>query len=122
MATAANLNQAAGQAATNLNVLWFAGTLGAKLALFAADCAATFVESNPNDHAMGDWLAVIAALANGIPAGLFAVGIPNASFQQAAAASRYISGMCFLGAQLNTQSLITNAQAAAVLAAYNARF
>lgn len=122
MATAANLNQAAGQAYTNLNVLWFAGTLGAQLALFAADCAGSFLESAPNDHPIGNWLAVIAALANGTPAGLAAVGIPNATFRQSAAAAQHVASICFLAQQLNTQLLITNAQANVILAAYNARF
>lgn len=121
MAAAADLSQAAGQAFTNIGAKWNLNTLKNAVTLFASDCAGVFVESNPNDHPMGDWLAIIAAIGQDMPSG-GAPTQPVISFSQMQSAAKAVGGMCSLGFQLNASLLITNAQAAAVLAAYNARF
>lgn len=114
-----DLQAAAGQAFNNVGSKWLANTLKTNLAAFAAACKSTFVESNVNDHPMGNWLAIIAALATTMPTG-GSVNHPVVTYLQMQQAAQSVGGMCSLAFQLNAQGLIANAQATVILNAYNA--
>lgn len=111
-----DLETAGYQAWQNLQPLWLTGTLAANLAAFATDLLPTFPEQGVNNHPVSNWLVQIAALA--------ATMNPTASGDAGAleAAVQYVFRVCFMTSQLQTQSLITGAQATAVLTAYNTRF
>lgn len=111
---AATLIEAAGLAYNNCFTLWTANTLKTKLTAFAAACAPVFIEDRPGDQPCGNWLVLIAALAKD----MIAVDVP---FTDLNAAAQYVFRFCWLTTSLNTLTIVSNAQAAAVLAAYNAQ-
>jgi hypothetical protein len=115
MAAEPTLSQAAYQAVNNLKPWWADNTLKTRLTTFAADLQATFPDQTPDNHPVGNWLAIIAALADQMPA----AAVPFTSFMTAA---DYVYKMCWMTNQLDVQNLISAAQAAAVLAEYNADF
>lgn len=110
-----NLPTAAVKAFEHLDALWVATTLKAKVTLFAESLAATFPQDNPPGHPVSNWLAVIAALAQTMPA-------TNVEYADLADAADHVYRICLMTQQLEDQGAITNAQSTAVLAAYNAQF
>lgn len=125
MPPAASLTAAADQCAADLNVRWQADTLGARVTAFAAALYSSFPSNVPNNAPIANWLAVIGALgpqivtfANG---GAFAGSNSLPMYQLAV---DYVYRLCKLAAAYSTApiSLITGAQATAILNAYNAQF
>lgn len=116
MATEPDLETAGYQAWDNLQPLWVAGTLKAKLAAFASGLYATFPEQTPGNHPVVNWLVQISALSETL------TGVAFESGDVMRAAAGLVFRICFMTSQLQTQTMITAPQAAAVLAAYNAQF
>jgi len=114
---AATLPDAATIAADNLYTLYVGGTLKTKLTAFWGSILPTFPEQENNSHPVSNWLILIANLANQMP-------VANVPYAQLNAAIEYVYRVCFVAYQLNNQTpkLVSNVQAAALLAAYNAQF
>lgn len=123
MATATDLLDAATQTPANLNTLWRADTLQARVTAFASDLVDDFPDDVPSNRPIANWLAVIAAFAPTIQsfdnAGSHLGQNTEQTFQ---AAVRYVYRICKLGYYYEDEGFISSAQAAAILAAYNARF
>ena len=123
MAAELNLPNAAGNAYQNLLPFWSANTLKAALNGFwqgvLVTFGDTFPEQQPNSHPVSNWVTVVAALADSMPAS----GVP---FNQFLDAVQYVYRMCWMTHQLQLQGLITAAQATtgpgSILVQYNANF
>jgi hypothetical protein len=115
MAAATDLPNAAVTAADNLHTLWLAGTLKAKLIVFWVALLPLFPQSEQNNHPVSNWLTLIAALADQMPNS-------NVTYSDLDTAINYVYRLCWLANQLDTQALITTAQATAILTEYNADF
>lgn len=119
MATAATLEQAAGQAYTNLSTVWAIDQLKTKLTQFWQACIGPtndlFPEQNQNSHPIANWMTIIAAISTEIPVILVPV-------EDLSAAATAVYKVCWLGFDLAARGLITAGQAAGLLAAYNAAF
>jgi hypothetical protein len=112
MATATTLSQAAGQAFDNLHIRWLANGLQSVLAAFSATTLPSFPESQPNANPVSNWLTLIAALAQLIPA-------TNAPIQDLTQAAEYVYRLCWVANFLQSTGDITNTQATFLLASYN---
>lgn len=123
MATATDLLDAALETPSNLYTLWAADTLQARVTSFASDLIDDFPQDNADNHPIANWLAIIAAFAPTILSydngGSDLGQNTEQTFQTAV---RYVYRICKLGYYYEDQGFITPAQAAAILAAYNARF
>ncbi len=119
MATAADLEEAAGQSFDNLFAKWVGGTLKTRLTTFYQTVLPTFPESDPSGHPVANWLVLIASITDKMDAGNSFVEVP---YDVMVTVSGYVYRLCWIANQLNIQSSITGAQAAAVLTAYNAAF
>ncbi len=119
MATATTLEEAAGQTFFNLLSKWITGTVKTNLVAFAAAALPVFPEDDQNNHPVGNWASVIGSQAALMPAGNSYTNVP---YQQVVTATDYVYRICWMASQLDTQSSISGAQAAALLAAYNAAF
>jgi len=120
---AANLQAAAAAAYTNLDTQWVAGTLKTALTTFWQSIDATFPDQSPNNQPIGNWIALIAAVAYECPATPpFGVGNPKDQWTFFNTAAQYVYRICWLGDYLDGQGLISSAQATALLAAFNACF
>jgi hypothetical protein len=113
MATATSLAQAAGQAFDNLDVRWLANALKASLTLFWKNTIGLFPEADVTSHPVSNWLTVIAALADQMPA-------TNVPIEQLTAAAEFVFRLCWMASFLQTSGGITNAQAISLLSFYNA--
>jgi hypothetical protein len=126
MPPVADLIGAADQCAVDLDVRWQADTLNTRLVAFAAAATAIFPTNVANNAPMANWCAVISAFAPSVinfsQTG-FGVSIGQNSIPQYQTAVDYVYRFCKLAYYYNlTLGLITNAQAAALTAAYNAQF
>lgn len=125
MAAASTLLNAAQLASGNLYTLWIADTLATKVAAFATAANAIFPETTPNNQPIGNWIAVIAALAPTIlafePDGTSRADGSVVTYNHAVDA---VYRICKLGWEFQNASpaLITGSQATQLLAAYNAQF
>lgn len=123
MASATDLLDAAFETPANLYTLWRASTLQARVISFANDLADDFPDGTVNNRPIANWLATIASFAPTIQAynngGNDLGQNTEQTFQTAV---RYIYRLCKFAYYYEDQNLITPAQAAAILAAYNARF
>lgn len=113
MATATTLAQAAGQAFDNLNVRFLANAMKNALTLFWKDTINIFPDGDVNSHPVSNWLTVIAAIADQMPAA-------NVPIEQLTAAAEAVYRLCWMASFLQSAALITNAQAASLLSFYNA--
>ena len=121
---AADLLEAANLTPQNLRPLWEVDTLQAKTIAFWQDISPSFQEQIPNDRPVADWIAVIAALApsilpfsgNASPGATPWAGGTITTFELA---SDYVYRLCKFAYYY---TLISSAQKAAILAAYNAQF
>lgn len=113
MATATTLAQAAGQTFDNLNVRFLANQMKAVLTLFWKNTINIFPDGDVNSHPVSNWLTVIAAIADQMPS-------TNVPLEQLTAASEAVYRLCWMASFLAGAALITNAQAASLLASYNA--
>lgn len=68
-AAAASLAAAAGGAQLQMESIWYAGTLPTALLAFNTAAAPFFLDTRPNDHPIGNWLAIIAAIGATNPTG-----------------------------------------------------
>lgn len=120
MASALTLIQAAQQAWDNLYAQWSTGDLKQQLELFVDDLLATFPDGNPGGRPVANWLTLLDALQQDM-----SQGGPGTAFSDPGAmrmAASYVYKLCYMTNELQTDTAITGAQAAAVLAAYNSRF
>lgn len=113
MATATSLAQAAGQAFDNLHIRWLANQLKSVLAAFSQATLPTFPESAPNSNPVSNWLTLVGALAQPMPA-------TNVPIDQLTDAAEFVYRLCWMASFLQTSGGITNAQANFLLASYNA--
>jgi len=124
MTVAVDLLDAANLTPQNLRPLWEADTLQTKMISFWQAIDPSFEEQIQNDHPVADWIALIAALAPAIlpfadtsnPGATPWAGGTITTFELA---SDYIYRLCKFGFYY---MLITPAQKATILAAYNAQF
>lgn len=118
MATEPNLAAAAENAYKNLYVHFTGNNFAASLTAFAAASLLQFNNvQDPNMHPPANWCALLEAYAAGLPGP--AVQITPVQLRQTV---EYVFRFCHLVNYFNAQGVVTNAQAAAVLAAYNANF
>lgn len=124
MTVAVDLLDAANLTPQNLRPLWEANTLKTKMIAFWQQVSPAFVDELPNDHPIVNWLSIIAA---------FSPAILNFADNKAPGFTPYSGGtittfstsvdyiyrLCKFGFYY---PLITPAQKAALLAAYNAQF
>ncbi len=116
MAVAADLLEAANLAPQNLRVRWEANTLQTRMVAFWQAINPDFEEQTPNDRPVAAWIAVIAAFAPTIlPFASTAAG----TITTFTLAVDYIYRICKFAYYY---TLISPAQKAAILAAYNAQF
>jgi hypothetical protein len=118
----ANLQDAASNAYAHLGNTWKNGDLKTKLTAFYVAINGTFEEQTPNDHPIGNWIALIAGVAGECPSAFTDIADQYAQFPYLNAAAQYVYRLCWLADYLEDQLFISSAQAAAVLAAYNAQF
>lgn len=128
MPAATDLDDAAGQAPADMELLWQADTLRADVIAFWTAALAAVPITGPNNAPLANWCAVIAAFAPSIlPYESPASGFPNpgeggiaqSTLDTYQTAVDYVYRLCKLAAYLQAQGLISGAQAAALLAAYN---
>lgn len=116
MATAADLPEAANDSFDDLNTLWLAGTLKAQLIAFCRALLPIFDQQDVDGHPVSNWLVLILASATQLPAS-------NVPYDGLITAADQVYRICWITQQLgNVQTLITSAQATAVLTQYNAKF
>lgn len=115
MAARATLADAALGAFEDMTVQSAAGTLDDAIAAFIAGYTASFDEQRSGDRPIINWTAVL----YGYQAQMD--GAVN-DWTELRITADYVYRLCFLGSQLRSQSSISVAQAAAILAAYNANF
>lgn len=121
---AATLLEASTDCPTDLLARWKADTLKAAVIAFAQDLYDDFPDDLPDNHPIANWLAVIGAFAPTIQDFENATGASSTgqdSVTTYSAAVRYVYRLCRLAFYYEDQGGITPAQAAAILAAYNAR-
>ncbi len=123
MATAVSLPAAAGQSFDDLYPIWVAGgdTFRTAVATFASSLLPTFPDSDTVGRPIADWLAVLATVASSMPS---VVAPATTDFSlYFVPVQDHVYRVCWLGAKaMPTSPQITNAQQAALLAAYNANF
>lgn len=111
---AANLTDAAHLSYTRASTLWYASTLKAKFGLFIDAVQVTFKDDIPNDRPVGNWLILMKSLHSQMGAGI----LPEVQFNDAV---EQLYRICLAGASQLAAGLISGAQAAALLAAWNAQ-
>lgn len=124
MTAAANLLEAANLAPQNLRALWETDTLKPKVIAFWQAIVPAFPEEIDNNRPVNNWIAIIAAFAPSIMpfADTENPGVspwPGGTITLFGIASDYVYRLCKFGYYY---PLITPAQKAALLAAYNAQF
>jgi len=117
MTFAATLVEAANLSYKQLDLKWTANTLDTATLAFATAANPTFPDSDQNSRPVGNWLILIDALVSTMPTGVVSL----MDFNQAV---EFVSRMCYAAFTINAQTppLITNGQAIALLAAWNAAF
>lgn len=115
MATATTLAQAAGQAYDNLHIRWLANQLGGNsgvIALFCRNTLTIFPQQLPGGLPVSNWLTIFNAVGVQLPA-------TNVPIDQLTDAAEILYRLCWMASVL-TNNGITTAQAAQLLAQYNA--
>lgn len=117
MTVAVSLPDAAVIAADNLYTLYIGGTLKTKSTAFWQSIQDTFPEQQVDSHPVSNWLTLIANTADQMP-------VANVPYRDLDSMIEFVYRLCFVASQLNSQTpkLVSNVQAAALLAAYNAQF
>lgn len=124
MTVAADLFDAANLAPQNLRALWVVDTLQTKMINFWQAINPVFEEQIPSDRPVANWIALIAAFSPSILP-YAAVKDPGATpyaggtISTFSTAVDYVYRICKFAYEY---PLITPAQKAAILAAYNAQF
>jgi hypothetical protein len=114
MAMAATLLEAAHLSYDQAAIFWTANTLDTQFSAFITAASTIFEDAKPGDRPVGDWIILMRQLA--AQDGFTDSPMPLALFNQIA---EQLYRMCFAGFSLNGVT-ITNAQAVALLAAWNA--
>ncbi len=112
MSTATTLAKAAGMTFDNLQVKWLTGFLSITTQFFGQQVVALFPESNMNARPVANWGTILRSVASQIPSGIPPVTDLNN-------AAQIIYRLCWMGSQLQTQGLITTAEATSLLVDYN---
>lgn len=107
------LDDAAYQSYANMATLSAANTLKTQLAAFCTTALAIFPNETPSNHPCANWLVLLSALAEQMPA-------TNVPFTSLVVSADYMWRLCMLAFTLKAQGFITTAQGVALLAAYNA--
>jgi hypothetical protein len=117
MAFAVDLQDAGFLSYEQMYLKWAANTLDTATAGFSAVANPIFPDEIANNRPVGNWLILINALVSTLPTGL----VGQKQFNQLV---EYVARMCIAGFTINGQTppMISNAQAAALLAAWNAAF
>lgn len=115
MAMATDLTNAANIGYNQCSLFWYAGTLPGALSNFITAASPIFSDDRPNDRPVGDWLVLLYALSQ-------AVDPLNMTDEQLDTCATYLFRMCLGAASAQTSSLISTAQATALLTAWNANF
>lgn len=119
MTVAANLPSAAALAWGNLYVKWQSNLLKSSMTAFWQACIGQFPEELDGSHPVSNWLTIISALADRLPA-------TGVSYQDLIESVDTVYRVCWMTSQLLTQGIITPTQAttgpSSVLVAYNAQF
>jgi hypothetical protein len=124
MTVALTLFEAANLAPQNLRVLWRANTLQTRMVNFWQAINPSFEEQIPNDHPIADWIAIISAFSPSIllyadTKGPGATPYAGGTISTFSTAVDYVYRLCKFAFEYQ---LITPAQKAVILAAYNAQF
>lgn len=114
MAFAATLLEAAHLSYDQAAIYWTANTLDTKFSAFITSASSIFEDAKPNDRTVGDWIILMRQLS--AQDGYTDSPMPLALFNQIA---EQLFRMCYAGFSLNGVT-ITNTQAVALLAAWNA--
>ena len=114
MTVAATLKDAATDAFGNLNTLWLADVLKAKIAAFCDLALPIFPQEQDLNHPVSNWTTLLDALQDAMPTPQTFLNLNQAVDQ--------VYRLCWVAYYLQQQNLITNAQATTLLAAYNAQF
>lgn len=116
MTVAFTLKDAAHEAFDNLYTLWLADTLKSQTATFCDAVLAQVSEQDVNARQVADWATLLDITQDQMPGASvsFTTGLVVAADQ--------VYRLCWLAYALNQQGLLTNAQATAILAAYNAAY
>lgn len=119
MTMAATLVEAANLSYSQLALKWTANTLRTATAAFAAAASPVFPDSQDNCRPVGNWMVLIDALVSTLPPAPLPVAVSDLNQDV-----EYVARMCYAAFTLNAQvpQLVTNAQATALLAAWNAAF
>lgn len=115
MTMAVDLQQAGFLSYPQMTLQWVADTLDTTVPAFSTAVNGTFEDAVPNDRPIGNWLILIDALADQLPA----TDVPETMFNQIV---EYVGRMCLAGFVALNSGLISVAQANALLAAWNATF
>lgn len=115
MATATTLVEAAHLSYDQCGLRWTAGTLRASFTAFIQAASSIFSDNIPNDRPVGNWLVPMYGLLSQVPA----ANPEQQRFLDSCA--QYLYRICYAGHVMDDANLITNAQAAALLAAWNAQ-
>lgn len=117
MAMAVDLSDAANLTYQQLALKWTANTLDTACASFSAAASALLSDGLAGDRTVGNWLIPIDGVIADMPVGV----VPVELFSTVVS---YIYKMCWQAFSVNalTPPLISNVQAAALLAAWNAAF
>ena len=117
MTTALTLPQAAGLAFDNLQVKWLIGgsLLKNRINQFWGFSKSLFPDQAASGRPVANWLTLIAGLESVMPSSQAPIG-------QLTTAAEYVYRTCWMAEALRVQSLITSAQATALLANYNGAF
>lgn len=114
MTFAADLTEAAHLSYDQVGILWNAGTLRTSILAFTQQVLPIFDDARPNDRPVGNWLVPIAAL----PIDVEAQSPESQTFVQGC--QNLLFRICFAGSDQLALGNITNTQATALLAAWNA--
>lgn len=111
MATALNLQQAAGQAYDNLHIRWLANQMRSRCILLCQNTVSIFPEQLPGGLPVANWIAILWAQAVKFPSS-------NVPISDLTIAAESLYRMCWMGFSIINNG-ITTTQASLLLAQVN---
>jgi len=112
MTFATSLAAAAGQSYDNLALRSIANQVKNVLTVFCSQNLPLFPESQPDSHPVSNWLTVLSAIANQLPA-------VNITLTQLTQAAKALYGLCWMASFLQSTGGISISQGNTLLASYN---
>lgn len=112
MTAAPTLAAAAGQAYDNLALRSIANQTKNVLTIFCSQNLPVFPEEQPESHPVSNWLTVLSAIANQLPA-------TNITLTQLTQAAQALYRLCWMADFLKNSGGITASQGNTLLASYN---